>query len=174
MRHGGLRLSKARTAPDPRIASSHAMCRSRRHGRATQRSGIRRRAWESEGARPLRTIPGNGPCSRRPEPHLPRRAYSGRGGTSQHGSASRPDEDGGAIPAAPDDPRRRSVLIKRQVHASARPGTGLGGVPAPMPVRGTRARIVRALMAQGEAPAAAASAVKIARRPERKRAAQPS
>ena len=47
-------------------------------------------------------------------------------------------------------------------------------MPAPMPVRGKRARIVRALMAQGEAPAAAASAVKIARRPERKRAAQPS
>ncbi|MBP0484309.1 IS110 family transposase [Sagittula salina] len=75
-------------------------------------------------------------------------------------------EDGRAVPATPADHRANSVIIKRHTHASAKPGTWLGGMLSrkpPMLVRvaltNKMARIVWALMARGgvyQSPVAAA------------------
>lgn len=38
------------------------------------------------------------------------------------------DEDGRAVRATASDPRANGVILKRHVHAAARPGTWLGGM----------------------------------------------
>ena len=142
---------------------------------------ISRRAKDNEVARRLMTIPGIGPliataiATLAPLPELFRK---GRDFAAWLGLTPRQHSTGGkqrlgATTKMGERSLRRlmliganSVVIKRHVHASARPGTWLGGMltrKPPMLVRvalaNKMARIVWALMAHGDvykAPAAAA------------------
>jgi len=142
---------------------------------------ISRRAKDNEVARRLMTIPGIGPliataiATLAPPPELFRK---GRDFAAWLGLTPRQHSTGGkqrlgATTKMGERSLRRlmiiganSVVIKRHVHASARPGTWLGGMltrKPPMLVRvalaNKMARIVWALMAHGDvykAPAAAA------------------
>ena len=142
---------------------------------------ISRRAKGSEVARRLMTIPGIGPliatalATLAPPPEIFRK---GRDFAAWLGLTPRQHSTGGkqrlgATTKMGERSLRRlliiganSVIIKRHVHASARPGTWLGGMltrKPPMLVRvalaNKMARIVWALMARGDvykAPAAAA------------------
>lgn len=142
---------------------------------------ISRRAKDNDVARRLMTIPGIGPliataiATLAPPPELFRK---GRDFAAWLGLTPRQHSTGGkqrlgATTKMGERSLRRlmiiganSVVIKRHVHASARPGTWLGGMltrKPPMLVRvalaNKMARIVWALMAHGDvykAPAAAA------------------
>ncbi|WP_112311428.1 IS110 family RNA-guided transposase [Pseudogemmobacter bohemicus] len=142
---------------------------------------ISRRAKGNEVARRLMTIPGIGPliataiATLAPPPEIFR---TGRDFAAWLGLTPRQHSTGGkqrlgATTKMGERSLRRlliiganSVIIKRHVHASARPGTWLGGIltrKPPMLVRvalaNKMARIVWALMAHGDvykAPAAAA------------------
>ena len=142
---------------------------------------IARRANENDVARRLMTVPGIGPliataiAALAPPPETFRRA---RDFSAWLGLTPRQHSTGGKQRLAATTKtgerslRRRliiganSVIIKRQVHAEAKPGTWLGGMLSrkpPMLVRvalaNKMARIVRALTARGgvyQSPVAAA------------------
>lgn len=144
-------------------------------------AGIARCAKENEMARRLMTVPGIGPLIATaiavlvPPPEMFRK---GRGFAAWLGLTPRQHSTGGkqrlgATTRMGERSLRRlliiganSVIIKRHVHAAARPGTWLGGMlmrKPPMLVRvalaNNMARIVWALMARGgvyQSPAAAA------------------
>lgn len=142
---------------------------------------IARRARENEVARRLMTVPGIGPLiataivALAPPPETFRKARdfaAWLGLTPRQHSTGGKQRLGATTKMGERSLRRlliigaNSVIIKRQVHAAARPGTWLGGMLAkkpPMLVRvalaNKMARIVWALMAKGgvyRSPAAAA------------------
>lgn len=142
---------------------------------------IARRAKENEVARRLMTVPGIGPliatalAALAPPPETFRRARdfaAWLGLTPRQHSTGGKQRLGATTKMGERSLRRlliigaNSVIIKRHVHAAARPGTWLGGMltrKPPMLVRvalaNKRARIVWALMARGgvyKSPVAAA------------------
>jgi transposase len=126
----------------------------------TLETGIARRAREDDVARRLMTVPGIGPpiataqVTLAPPPEMFRR---GRDFAAWPGLAPRPHSTGGRQRlGATTKPGERSlrrlpiigassVILKRHVHAAARPGTWLGAWPGGMPTRKPPMRVRVAL-----------------------------